>query len=204
MYLAIPYIKNHVYETVWILTAFCNQQDDNNNICGKHHCPILFHNRNIHVYWPKNLPLSHYGISFNAQIFELIYSLSQMRPVIVTFQPIILFNNSMTLIPIYEWFQWSIFNGCGIPAGKAFPSGYLIPPLFGISYAPISPKMPCFSQPFTFYISRYSLSGVARRWKVEGHSFSPQKWKAKKKKKKKNRRFSTRQNVYTRKYIFVY
>ena len=35
--------------------------------------------------------------------------------------------------PNYEWFQWSICNGCDMPAGNAYPSGHLVssPPLFG-------------------------------------------------------------------------
>ena len=34
--------------------------------------------------------------------------------------------------PNYEWFLWSICNGCGMPAGNANPSGHLVPsPNFG-------------------------------------------------------------------------
>ena len=34
--------------------------------------------------------------------------------------------------PNYQWFPWSICNGCGMPAGNAYPSGHLVPsPLFG-------------------------------------------------------------------------
>ena len=37
----------------------------------------------------------------------------------------------MTFIPSltftdYEWFPWSICNGCGMPAGNAYPSGHLV------------------------------------------------------------------------------
>ena len=40
--------------------------------------------------------------------------------------------------PNYEWFPWSICNGCGMPAGNAYPSGHLVPSLFlGLAYAPI-------------------------------------------------------------------
>ena len=51
----------------------------------------------------------------------------------VTSQPIRLSTNFMTLIPSltftdYEWFPWSICNGCGMPAGNAYPSGHLVPP----------------------------------------------------------------------------
>ena len=27
----------------------------------------------------------------------------------------------------HEWFPWSICNGCGMPAGNAYPSGHLVP-----------------------------------------------------------------------------
>ena len=29
--------------------------------------------------------------------------------------------------PNYEWFPWSICNGCGMLAGNAYPSGHLVP-----------------------------------------------------------------------------
>ena len=38
----------------------------------------------------------------------------------------------------YEWFPWSICNGCGMPAGNAYPSGHLVPsPIVGLACAPI-------------------------------------------------------------------
>ena len=49
----------------------------------------------------------------------------------------------MTFIPTltftdYEWFPWSICNGCGMPAGNAYPSGHLVPsPIVGLACAPI-------------------------------------------------------------------
>ena len=61
----------------------------------------------------------------------------------VTSQPIWLSTNLMTLIPsltstYYEWFPWIICNGCGIPAGNAYPSGHLVPsPIVGLACAPI-------------------------------------------------------------------
>ena len=47
----------------------------------------------------------------------------------------------MTLIPSltftdYEWFPWSICNGCGMPAGNAYHSGHLVPsPFWGLACA---------------------------------------------------------------------
>ena len=59
----------------------------------------------------------------------------------VTSQPIRLFTNFMTLIPSltftdYEWFQWGICHGCGMPSGSAYPSGHLVPsPIVGLACA---------------------------------------------------------------------
>ena len=40
--------------------------------------------------------------------------------------------------PELEWFPWSICNGCGMPAGNAYPSGHLVPsPILGLANAPI-------------------------------------------------------------------
>ena len=40
--------------------------------------------------------------------------------------------------PNYEWFPWSICNGCGQPAWNAYPSGRLVPsPFLGLACAPI-------------------------------------------------------------------
>ena len=52
-------------------------------------------------------------------------------------------TNFMTFIPSftftdYEWFPWSICNGCGMPAGNAYPSGHLVPsPIVGLACVPI-------------------------------------------------------------------
>ena len=51
--------------------------------------------------------------------------------------------------PNYEWFPWSICNGCGMPAGNAYPSGHLVPsPFFGDLLViqllrPDSSNLPC-------------------------------------------------------------
>ena len=61
----------------------------------------------------------------------------------VTSQPIRLSTNFITFIPSltftdYEWFPWSICNGCGMPAGNAYPSGHLVPSLIvGLACAQI-------------------------------------------------------------------
>ena len=61
----------------------------------------------------------------------------------VTSQPIRLSTNFMTFIQSltftdYEWFPWSICNGCGMPAGNAYPSEHLVPsPIVGLACATI-------------------------------------------------------------------
>ena len=61
----------------------------------------------------------------------------------VTSQPIRLSINFKTFIPSLtftdcEWFPWGICNGCGMPAGNAYPSGHLLPsPIVGLACAPI-------------------------------------------------------------------
>ena len=53
--------------------------------------------------------------------------------VIVTPQPIRLSTNFMTLIPCFAFTELrvvSICNGCGMPAGNAYPSGHLVPSPF--------------------------------------------------------------------------
>ena len=48
----------------------------------------------------------------------------------------LLSTNFMTLIPNlfidYEWFPWSICNGCGMPARNAYSSGHLVPSLWDL------------------------------------------------------------------------
>ena len=58
-------------------------------------------------------------------------------------QAIRLSTNFMTMIPSltftdYDWFPWSIYHGCGMPAGNAYSSGHLVPsPIVGLACAPI-------------------------------------------------------------------
>ena len=115
----------------------------------------------------------------------------------VTSQPIRLSNNFVTLTPSltftdYEWFPWSICNGCGMPAGNAYPSGHLVPsPIVGLACAPIvetkflelamslldfSPRIPlgtfsillliiaCINVSSTMYISELCFSDYLKWW----------------------------------------
>ena len=106
----------------------------------------------------------------------------------MTSQPIRLSTNFMTLTPSltvtdYEWFPWSICNGCGMPAGNAYPSGHLVPsPILGLANAPIietkflvlamslldfSPRIPLgtFSILLQKYCeTAYSRNGINQMW----------------------------------------
>ena len=78
----------------------------------------------------------------------------------------------MTLIPSltftdYEWFPWSICNGCGMPAGNAYPSGHLIPsPFWDLLMLqllrPNSSNLPClyssFHLEYPLVLSRFCFS----------------------------------------------
>ena len=89
----------------------------------------------------------------------------------MTSQPIRLSTNFMTLIPSltftdYEWFPWSICNGCGMPAGNAYPSGHLVPsPILDLLMLqllrPNSSNLPClfstFHLEYPLVLSRFCL-----------------------------------------------
>ena len=92
----------------------------------------------------------------------------------MTSQPIRLSTNFMTLIPSltfidYEWFPWSICNGCGMPAGNAYPSGHLVPsPFWDLLMLqllrPNSSNLPClystFHLEYPLVLSRFCFDTV--------------------------------------------
>ena len=96
----------------------------------------------------------------------------------MTSQPIRLSTNFMTLIPSLtftdnEWFPWSICNGCGMPAGNAYPSGHLVPsPFWDLLMLqllrPNSSNLPCLYSTFhlenPLVLSRFCLFRVPRNW----------------------------------------
>ena len=66
--------------------------------------------------------------------------------------------------PNYEWFPWSIGNGCIMPAGNAYPSGHLVPsPILGLAQLlrPNSSNLPClystFHLEYPLVLSRFCL-----------------------------------------------
>ena len=79
--------------------------------------------------------IQQYEVSLSRMLNDILILDQQWLPNLST--------NFMTLIPSltftdYEWFPWSICNGCGMPAGNAYPSGHLVPsPIVGLACAPI-------------------------------------------------------------------
>ena len=72
--------------------------------------------------------------------------------------------------PNYEWFPWIICNGCGMPAGNAYPSWTLVPflPPFGdlLILQLLRPVFQTFcvvSRFFTSYTPRYFLHFASRQ-----------------------------------------
>ena len=65
--------------------------------------------------------------------------------------------------PNYEWFPWSICNGCGVPAGNAYPSGHLVPStllwtcLCSYCWNQIPRTCHVFTRPFTLNTHWYFL-----------------------------------------------
>ena len=88
---------------------------------------------------------------------------SETRSVTVTSQPIRLFTNFMTLIPSLTFTNCkriisSICNGCRMPAGNLYPSGHLIPSLYGRAYVPIVEiSLPDIVVSFAHFSTRISL-----------------------------------------------
>ena len=81
------------------------------------------------------------------QQYEVLVSLSRMVNDILTLDQQWIPNKSdfppavwpwYRASTIYEWFPLSIWNGCDVPAGNAYPSGHLVPsPFLGLACAPI-------------------------------------------------------------------
>ena len=73
------------------------------------------------------------------------------------------FHDLDTELDFHEWFPSNICNGCGRPAGNAYPSGHLVPSLIGTSVWPIcwdkfSQTRRVFFRFLILNISRYFLS----------------------------------------------
>ena len=93
-----------------------------------------------------------------------LHVLSLLRPVFPTLHQ---FNDRTELdFPRIERFPWSICNGCGMPAGSAYPSGHLVPsPFWDLLMLqllrPNSSNLPClystFHLEYPLVLSRFCL-----------------------------------------------
>ena len=110
--------------------------------------------------------IQQYEVSLSRMLNDILILDQQWLP-----NPIRLSTNFMTLIPSltftdYEWFPWSICNGCGMPAGNAYPSGHLVPsPFWDLLMLqllrPNSSNLPClystFHLEYPLVLSRFCL-----------------------------------------------
>ena len=75
-------------------------------------------------------PLISYDVSLSRMLNNILTLDKQWLPNWSDFLPIPWPWYRAWPSPNYEWFPWSIFNGCGIPAGNAYPSRHLVSPPF--------------------------------------------------------------------------
>ena len=82
--------------------------------------------------------IKQYEVSLSRILNDILTLDQQLLPNLSDFPPISWPWYRLWPSPNYEWFPWSICNGCGMPAGNAYPSGHLVPsPHFGLACAPI-------------------------------------------------------------------
>ena len=109
--------------------------------------------------------------------------------------------------PNYERFPWSVCNGCGMPAGNAYPSGTCFRPAFSDLLMlqllrPVLPNLPCLFSTFHLeYISvptRFCLVSCKTTWRVICNqrfsfhftSFNGNNWKLNEREKGRDRTYS--------------
>ena len=82
--------------------------------------------------------IQQYEVSLSRMLNDILTLDQQWLPNQSDFPPISWPWYRLWPSPNYEWFPWSICNGCGMPAGNAYPSGHLVPsPILGLANAPI-------------------------------------------------------------------
>ena len=76
--------------------------------------------------------IQQYEVSLSRMLNDILTLGQQWLPNQLDFPPISWPLYQLWPSPHYEWFPWSICNGCDMPAGNAYPSGHLVPsPHFG-------------------------------------------------------------------------
>ena len=82
--------------------------------------------------------IQQYEISLSRMLNDILILDQQWLPNQSDFPPISWPVYRVIPSPNYEWFPWSICNGCGMPAGNAYLCGHLVPsPIVGLACAPI-------------------------------------------------------------------
>ena len=71
--------------------------------------------------------IQQYEVSLSRMLNDILTLAQQWLPNQSDFPPISWPWYRLWPSPNYEWFPWSICNGCGMPAGNAYPSGHLVP-----------------------------------------------------------------------------
>ena len=109
--------------------------------------------------------IQHYEVSLSRMLNDILTLDQQWLPNQSDFPPISWPWYRLWPSPNYEWFPWSIFNGCGMPAGNAYPSGHLVPSpilLMLQLLRPNSSNLPClystFHLEYSLVLSRFCLS----------------------------------------------
>ena len=78
--------------------------------------------------------IQQYEVSLSRMLNDILTLDQQWLPNQSDFPPISWPWYRLWPSPNYEWFPWSIWNGCGMPAGNAYPSGHLVPsPILGLA-----------------------------------------------------------------------
>ena len=82
--------------------------------------------------------IQQYEVSLSRMLNDILILDQQWLPNQSDFQPISWHWYRAWPPPIISGFPWIISNGCGMPAGNAYPSGHLVPsPNLGLACAPI-------------------------------------------------------------------
>ena len=74
--------------------------------------------------------IQQYEVSLSRMLNDILTLDKQWLPNQSDFPPISWPCYRLWPSPNYEWFPWSICNGCGMPAGNAYHSGHLVPSPF--------------------------------------------------------------------------
>ena len=128
-------------------------------------------------YDPWDLILQ-YEVSLSRMLNDILTLDQQWLPNQSDFPPISWPWHRLWPSPNYEWFPWSICNGCGMPAGNAYPSGHLVPsPYWDLLMLqllrPNSSNLPClystFHLEYPLVLSRFCFAHFWNKSSINLH-----------------------------------